>query len=249
MRRPGAGILVLAALLLAPSCLAVSAETAESEFEAYLSELLDKHDVAGVSIALVEDGALGALLTAGLASTDSGAPVTADSVFQVGSVSKPVAAWTAMTLVQSGELELDEPVGDYLTRWQIPQSEFDADEVTLRRLLSHTAGLSLHGYAGFPMAAALPSAEESLSGATNGSGAVYLQAQPGSAFSYSGGGYTLMQLLVEEITGMPFSDYASAAVLEPLGMKSSSYVPDRDLQVRVAAPHDFSRGVVPSAQK
>ena len=233
--------LVLPILLFSSGIMAAD----DGEFEAFVEDRMEQHRVAGVSIALVEEGEPGRLFAFGVKSAESAAPVTPDSVFQVGSVSKPVAAWAVMNLVQAGVLDLDTPVDEYLTRWQLPESEFDGTGVTLRRLLSHTAGLSLGGYPGFRLHDTLPGIEESLSGATNGSGAVYLQAEPGGGFSYSGGGYTLMQLIVEEVTGIPFSEYVSEAVLSPLGMESSSYTPDPALQSRLVEPHDFSEGVVP----
>jgi len=172
--------------------------------------------------------------------------VTKDTLFQVGSVSKPVAAWAFMHLVQDGKLELDTPMSQYLTRWQIPASEYDINGVTLRRLLSHTAGLSLHGYAGFAPDVKLPSTVASLSGDTNGSGAVFLQSEPGTQWSYSGGGYTLMQLLVDEVAGMAFSDYVLEHVFLPLDMDHSTYYPTDEQLANTAQAHDFHFGVLPN---
>lgn len=114
-----------------------------------------------------------------------------------------------MKLVETGAIDLDEPVSRYLSRWQLPETECDNEGVTMRRLLSHTVGLSLHGYPGFHPDEPLPTLEESLSGATDGAGAVYLVREPGSEWEYSGGGYTLAQLIIEEITGQPFAEYMS----------------------------------------
>jgi CubicO group peptidase (beta-lactamase class C family) len=122
-------------------------------------------------------------------------------------------------------------------RWTLPASDFDAEGVTLRRLLSHTAGLSLHGYPGFWPGAELPSLEASLSGDTNGAGAVELEAAPGSRWKYSGGGYTLAQLLLEETTGRDFRAFMRAEVLEPLGMHDSDYGWPDELLERSATPY------------
>jgi CubicO group peptidase (beta-lactamase class C family) len=151
-----------------------------------------------------------------------------------------------MHLVQEGKLDLDAPVGQYLTRWQLPNSEFDPQEVTLRRLLSHSAGLSLHGYAGFDPDVQRPSVEASLAGETNGSGGVFIQSIPGSKWSYSGGGYTLMQLLVEEVSGLSFSDYVSQHVLAPLQMRNSSYFPTEQQLTATAQAHNFQLGTLPN---
>jgi CubicO group peptidase (beta-lactamase class C family) len=218
---------------------------ASDDLEEFVRARMLEHRVVGASIALIEEGEISRLMALGAEDAVTGKPLTLSSVFQVGSVSKPVTAWAVMSLVQAGRLDLDTAVGEYLTRWRLPDSDYDPRGVTVRRLLSHTAGLSLHGYPGFPLEATLPSLEASLSGETNGSGAVFVQAQPGSGFSYSGGGYTLLQLVVEEVTGRSFSDYAEEAVLLPLGMTSSSYAPASELAARVVQPHDFTRGLLP----
>jgi CubicO group peptidase (beta-lactamase class C family) len=106
-------------------------------------------------------------------------------------------------------------------------------------LLSHTAGLSLHGYPGFdPDSGPLPGLEANLSGATNGAGAVHIAFRPGTRWEYSGGGYTILQLMVEEQSRMSFVDYMQRAVLEPLGMRSSSYDWLPALRGRTAAAYD-----------
>ena len=131
----------------------------------------------------------------------AGRPVDGDTVFQAASISKTLTAWGVMRLVEQGALELDAPVGRYLTRWQLPPSPYNHDGVTIRRLLSHTAGLSLHGYPGIAPEQPLPTLEESLSGGHPGAEDVRVVSEPGTTYAYSGGGYTLLQLVVEEVTG------------------------------------------------
>jgi CubicO group peptidase (beta-lactamase class C family) len=186
---------------------------------AYLSEL----SVPGGAVAVIEDGKVILARGFGVADAATGAPVGPDTLFNIGSTSKSVAAWGAMRLVSEGKLGLDEPVDPRLTRWKLPPSDYDSTGVTLRRLLSHTAGLSVSGYRGWGPDDLIPSLEQSLSGNNNGAGAVALTAAPGTAWSYSGGGYTLTQLLVEETAGKPFADYMRDAVLRPLGMDRSSF--------------------------
>ena len=227
---------------LATLALLTAFHTQAADFENYAREQLANYQVSGAAIAVVENGQVAQIIHVGQA--DAQTPLSADALFQVGSVSKPVAAWAAMTLVQAGKLDLDTPIDTYLTRWALPSSEFDHSQVTLRRILSHTAGLSLGGYPGFESGTLLPSTEASLSGDTGGSGAVFVQQAPGEAFSYSGGGYTLMQLIIEEVTGQSFADYAKQAVLEPLGMLSSSYEPDAELMQNRVTPHDHNLGAI-----
>lgn len=217
---------------------------ADKVLEEVARQSLKESQVAGATIARIESGRLAEVIALGNASSDGDA-LTPESVFQVGSISKPVAAWAAMTLVRDNKVDLDAPIQNYISRWAVPKSDFDERQITLRRLLSHTAGLSLHGYPGFPENEPLPSVEESLSGMTNGAGKVTLFQTPGTGFSYSGGGYTLLQLLVEEVSGMPFHQYAQQAVLDPLGMTSSSYQPSEELLRRRVKPHGFKLDTIP----
>ena len=158
-----------------------------------------------------------------------GAPVDRDTQFQVASLSKWVTALGVMTLVERGKLDLDAPVSRYLTRWKLPASAFDNEKVTVRRLLSHTAGLTDGlGYGGFAPGAPIQSLEGSLTHAADAddgaTGAVRVGLEPGAQFEYSGGGYALLQLIVEEVSGQPFNAYMTEAVLAPLGMTRSTYV-------------------------
>ncbi|GGI73058.1 hypothetical protein GCM10007973_07490 [Polymorphobacter multimanifer] len=158
-----------------------------------------------------------------------GQQVDADTLFQMASVSKWVTAWGVMTLVDSGKIELDAPVSRYLRRWRLPPSKHDNDLVTVRRLLSHTAGLTDGlGYCGFAPGKPLQPLPASLTAAADAcpftNGSVAVGARPG-AWQYSGGGYSLLQLLIEDVSGQPFADYMDAAVLKPLGMKRSTFRP------------------------
>ncbi len=184
---------------------------------------LEESLVPGAAVALIQNGEVIHIKGYGLADVSGAKPVTTRHGFNIGSISKTVAAWGVLKLVEEGRLDLDAPVSRYLTRWKLPDSEFDSGRVTLRRLLSHTAGLSLHGYPGFGPEDELPSPEASLSGATNGSEDVRLIMEPGTQWKYSGGGYTLAQLIVEEVSGQRFADYMRENVLHPLGMRNSDY--------------------------
>lgn len=160
-----------------------------------------------------------------------GRTVNGDSRFQVASMSKWVTAWGVMKLVEEGKLDLDKPVSIYLKRWQLPQTKFNNNGVTVRRLLSHMAGLTDGlGYAGFKPGAPVQSLEGSLTRAADASpghdGRTQVGIEPGTEFDYSGGGYTLLQLLIEDVTGQSFNGYMKATVFEPLGMTRSTFVLD-----------------------
>jgi CubicO group peptidase (beta-lactamase class C family) len=129
-----------------------------------------------------------------------------------------------MRLVEAGTLDLDRPVAHYLTRWQWPSSPFNPREVTLRRMLSHTAGLSIPGYQGFAPGQAVQSLEASLTSAADaGHQPLAVIFPPGQGWHYSGGGYTLLQLIVEHVTGQGFAAFAQRAVLDALGMRESRF--------------------------
>lgn len=158
-----------------------------------------------------------------------GAPVNSDTLFQMASVSKWVTAWGVMKLVEDGRIELDAPVSRYLTRWHLPKGDYSNDGVTIRRLLSHTAGLTDHlGFQGFLPGVKVQTLEEALTYAADvmpgRDGRVRVGAEPGKTFIYSGGGYALLELLIEEVSGEPFNAYMQRAILKPLDMTRSTFV-------------------------
>ncbi|EAQ99620.1 serine hydrolase domain-containing protein [Maribacter sp. HTCC2170] len=157
----------------------------------------------------------------------AGTVVDRNTVFQVASLSKWVSAVGVMKLVENGKLDLDVPVSTYLTRWQLPESKYNNDKVTVRRLLSHTAGLTDGlGYSGFESEESIQELEASLTNAADAdkgvSGVVEVGVEPGE-FKYSGGGFTLLQLLVEEVSGESFTSYMKNTIFEPLNMNYSNY--------------------------
>lgn len=228
-----------AAALLPSARGGLAAEDAlHDELERLGWELTEEHHVPGVAIACIRAGKTAWTLGCGYADVASERLVTGDTLFNIGSISKTVAAWGALKLVEAGKVDLDAPIADSLTRWTLPPSEFDARGVTLRRLLSHTAGLSLHGYPGFDPGQPLPTLEQSLAGDTNGAGDVRLVRAPGTKWQYSGGGYTLVQLMIEELSGQPFAEYMRSAVLLPLGMEHSDYRWTEEVGRLAATPYD-----------
>lgn len=178
---------------------------------------------ANTAVILIRRGAIGAEFYS--ASRDS---INRNSVFATASLSKWITAHAAMKLVEQGKLDLDRPVEGYLTRWHLPSTAFDSRDVTARRLLSHTAGLTDGlGFGDYRRDEALPTLEEALAAPRASSGRpsspVAVGIQPGSQFQYSGGGYLLLELLVEELSGERFETFVTREVLHPLGMTRSGY--------------------------
>ena len=190
-----------------------------------LAERMAATRTPGVSIAFFEDGRIRWTRTYGLADVASRRPVTPATLFQAASVSKPVTAMAALRLVQEGQLDLDEDVNARLTAWKVPASPFTAErKATLRGLLSHTAGLTVHGFDGYGPGKALPDAVEILEGRPPAnSPPVVSDARPGERWVYSGGGYVVAQLLMTETTGTAFPDLMRDLVLRPAHMASSTY--------------------------
>ena len=201
--------------------------------------MLDTQNVGNVAYQLLEDGKVVSEHYLSI-----GTPVDADTLFQVASLSKWITAWGVMTLVDSGRLDLDKPVDDYLERWQLPLGSHDNRLVTPRLLLSHRAGLiDGLGYAGYLPGEPVQPLTESLTQAADASpgagGRTVVGIEPGTTFAYSGGGYTLLQLLIEEVSGQSFSDYMTATVFVPLGMNRSTFTPDLDQLENVASFYDL----------
>lgn len=197
-----------------------------------------------LAMVLIQDGRVNGAYTKSI-----GKPVNQDTLFQVASVSKWVAAWGVMTLVEAGKIDLDAPANRYLKRWKLPSSEHDNAKVTVRRLLSHTAGLSDDlGYCGFAPGTPIQTLENSLTQAADAcplrTGRVVADDAAGG-WRYSGGGYTLLQLIVEEVSGEPFADYMQRAVLSPLGMARSTYGMGAEGSTDVATFYDSDGSVAP----
>jgi CubicO group peptidase (beta-lactamase class C family) len=208
-----------------------------SELDQKIPELLNDFIVPGTAIAIIENGKVVLQKGYGYADVEKGIKVSNQTGFNIGSISKTVAAWGVLKLVEEGKIDLDAPVEKYLTRWHLPESEFDANKVTIRRLLSHTAGLSLHGYPGWTPSDELPTIEESLNGKNNGPGRVEMIMEPGTQWKYSGGGFSILQLIVEEVTGEKFENYMQTQILNPLGMTNSSYTIDKKIMKASSLEH------------
>lgn len=184
---------------------------------------IDAAEQGAVAFVLIEKGDV-----FGEHYVSAGEPVTRDTPFQLASLSKWATALGVMKLAADGKLDLDAPVARYLTRWQLPESEYGTEGVTARRLLSHTAGLTDGlGYLGFEPGTPVQTLEASLTEAADpmpgADGRTRVGLTPGSAWSYSGGGYGLLELLIEEISGDPFDTYMKREVFAPLGMSHATF--------------------------
>jgi CubicO group peptidase (beta-lactamase class C family) len=217
-----------------------------NELDTKTDRLLHRYAVPGAAISIIENGEIRWIGTFGYADLEQQAAVGEQTVFQVASISKSVAALGVMKLVEDGQINLFSPAEIYLSHWQLPESEFDKDEVTIQRLLSHTAGLTLGGYPGYEPDKPLPTLEQSLSGTDVTTPPVALFQQPGTGFSYSGGGYTLLELIMEEVTGLSLTNYMDSQVLAALEMENSSFEWQPHLRPDTAKAYDENLNPLPN---
>ena len=200
--------------------------TSKNTSEAFIKatkEKIDNEFVGNFAMTLIENGEISKYF---FYSVDK--PVNENTIFPVASISKWVTSFGVLKLVEQGKLDLDKPVDDYLTRWHLPESGFDNKKVTVRKLLSHSSGLVDDlGYDGFAPDETVQTIEESLTKASDSEysdGVAIVGYEPGSKYMYSGAGFTILQLLIEEISGQSFQEYMTREVFEPLKMENSIFV-------------------------
>ncbi|MEP7293208.1 MAG: serine hydrolase domain-containing protein [Chloroflexota bacterium] len=229
-------MLLLIALPAAAQSADVSALT--DQFGELLPALLEAGSVPGAALALIHDGEVVWSQGYGVANLESGVAITPDTPFNVASISKALTSWEIMRMVEAGEIDLDAPANQYLTSWQIPAlGRNDPNEATIRRILSHTAGLTVDGYRAYEPGVELPTLPDFLSGG-GGADPVQMMISAGRRFMYSGGGYTALQLMIEDLKGEPFAQVMQDDLLTPLGMEHSSFEWSADLN----AATDYGRG-------
>ena len=190
-----------------------------------IDERMKYYGVPGVSIAVIKDYKIHWLKHYGVTDKESGKAVDGKTLFQAGSISKPVAAFAALKYVEQNKLSLDEPVNNKLIGWKIPENEFTKNQpVALKHLLNHSAGLTVHGFGGYPTGTPVPTVMQVLNGAKPAnSAAVLVDMQPETQFRYSGGGYTVMQKLVSDVAQKKYPQVMQELVLGPIGMTQSTY--------------------------
>ncbi len=183
------------------------------------------YKIPGMSVAVIKDFKVEWAKAYGVKDVETGEPVNVKTLFQAGSISKPVAAMAALNKVERGKLSLDEDINKRLVSWKLPDNEFTAKKkVTLANLLSHTAGTTVHGFPGYADGRKVPTVQQVLDGVEPANtAAVRVNMEPGTKFRYSGGGTTIMQLALTDIERKPFPDIAREAVLKPVGMDDSTY--------------------------
>lgn len=210
-----------------------------SDHPLYLLDRMKEYNIHCVSIAVITDNKLEWARAYGFADTEQSIPATTETMFQAASISKSLNAMGILKLVQENKLALDVDINTYLTDWKFP---YDSSEwigvITLKQLLSHTAGTSVHGFRGYAKGEDIPDITQILNGEEPANNrAIRSVFRPGSKPQYSGGGITISQKIVQELTGQPYDMFMKANILDPLEMKASFYstVPPESLTNKLAS--------------
>ena len=229
--------------------IAIAASGADSGAPRTLKQRMASMKVPGLSIAVFEHGRIVWAEGYGMRDVANESPVDTSTLFQAASISKPVSATVMFRLIEQGRLSLDEDVNDKLTSWKVPANRFTVvAKVTPRLLVSHMAGTTVSGFDGYSVGAPLPTLPQILDGLPPANSApVRVTDIPGAHERYSGGGVTILQLLMQDITGKSFAVLAKELVLAPVGMRQSTFVqplPAR-LASRAATGYDSEGTAIP----
>jgi CubicO group peptidase (beta-lactamase class C family) len=213
-----------------------------------IADRMKHYKVPGVSVAVINQGRVEWARGYGVTEAGGATPVTAETLFQAASISKPVSSVGALALVEQGKLSLDGDVNLRLESWKVPESPFTTQrKVTLRGLLSHSAGLTVHGFRGYAAGEPVPTAVQVLDGQKPAnSEPVRVDSEPDRRWRYSGGGFVVVQVLMVDVTGKPFPALMRELVLDRIGMTSSTYEQPlpRERSGRAAAGHDRDGKVI-----
>jgi len=234
-----------------PTGRAQDADPFAVRLDAEMPAFLARYGVPGSVVARISNGDVAWTRAYGVANVATGEEMRPDMVLEFGSIGKILTAWAAMRLVEQGKIELDAPANRYLKRWQIESSHYDPDGVTIRRILSHTSGLSIHGYLDYsPRRATLPDLVQLVSGAhllegvvealESGRlslGNVEIVQEPGSGYNYSGGGFAVLQMVIEDVTGEPFAGWIQREITDPLGATSLRWAWTPQLRANAPVPY------------
>lgn len=216
----------IAYAILTIACVASPTVTRGDHVDDVIGALMRERSIPGVALAVIENGKIVREQGYGWRDKERKLPVTQSTLFEAASVSKAVSALGVLRLVDEGKVSLDEDINSKLRSWSVPENKFTRQHpVSLRLILSHSAGLTVHGFDGYRVGEPVPSLLQILDGKPPAnSRPVRVDEVPGSTYRYSGGGFLVMQQMMIDVTGQPFTEYMDAAVLKPLGMTSSTFV-------------------------
>jgi CubicO group peptidase (beta-lactamase class C family) len=220
----------------------------QNDVPANILKRMQEYGIKGVSIAFIHHYKIEWAKGYGWADEGSKTPVNPQTLFQAASISKSLNAVAVLKLAQENKLDLYADINQYLTDWKFPYYSISTNKkISTIELLSHTAGLNVHGFAGYEKGVALPTIIQILNGVPPAnSPAIRSMTEPGLRSEYSGGGITISQLILMDITHIPYAQYMQDEVLVPLGMSSSSYEqPNRGNPVLLATGYQINGEEIP----
>lgn len=205
----------------------ISLVTGEPPVKLNLLQLMQISNVPGLSVAVIENFKIAWAKGYGITQSSGHVPVTVHTLFPAASISKPVTAMAALRMVEQGKLSLDDDVNLKLRSWKVPENQYTAEQkVTLRRILTHTAGTTVHGFLGYTPGKPVPTLTQILDGKNPAnSEPVRVDFVPGTKQRYSGGGVMIEQQLMMDVTGKPFPAIMQEQVFDRMGLKDSTYLP------------------------
>jgi D-alanyl-D-alanine carboxypeptidase len=196
--------------------------------------LMKHHKVPGLALAIWEDGQCSRITCYGQANPKN--RVNEHTLFQAGSISKTFTTWAVMNMAEEGSLDLQASVEKLIPWWSIPSSPFNNSQITIKSLLSHTGGVNISSYLGYEKQNMPDLVDSPTFNHRHGIKIIY---DPNRGFYYSGGGYTLLQAIIESQTGMPFAEYMHHNLLVPLGMKDATFDNAGDFEKPLAIPYSL----------
>lgn len=190
-----------------------------------INEVMKEMNIPGISVAIINNFEVVWSKGYGVADTETQQPVDENTIFQAASISKPVTAMAVMKMVQDGKLDLDRNINTYLKSWQLEENELTAKKaVTLKNLLSHNAGVTVHGFPGYKPDAPFPTLVQVLNGETPANtGKIFVDMEPETQWRYSGGGTTIVQQAMIDQENKSFQELMQEKILNPIGMSNSFY--------------------------
>ncbi len=233
----GRALAAVAVLVLLSAVPVVSADPGQrfAAIDRLVEASMRARGVPGVSIAIIDDFEV--VYARGYGFAEPGRPVATDTLFQAASMSKPVTAVVAAAAAEAGLIDLDADVAGMLTSWRLPPMPFEGP-ITLRMLLAHRAGTNVHGFSGYRLDEPLPDLPRILDGVPDKNEPIRVVSEPGAQPTYSGGGYVMAQLAIEDHTGRTLEELADTLVFEPLGLELSTYrILEASDRARVAVGH------------
>jgi CubicO group peptidase (beta-lactamase class C family) len=206
-----------------------------------LLQRMEEYNVPAVSIAVIKDFKLEWARAYGNTENGTSRPTNTETLFQAASISKSINALGALNLVQQNVISLDKDINDYLADWKFPYDTVTGNKkITLTNLLSHTGGTTVHGFRGYAKEESIPTLVQILNGEKPANNRAIKSAfEAGLKTQYSGGGITIVQKLIIDVTGTPYDEYMKESVLKPLGMKSSFFnvIPKENILHKLASGH------------